>query len=255
MSNNPFGNTLDTQGLEAAGDRLGGGGTVDSDAYGAVITQAYAGESSGGAKSMTFHFKLDNDREFRETVYVTSGKEKGQKNYYERDGKKHPMPGFTTANDIALLATGVGLGEQTFEEKVVKIYDFDAKAELPQKVMVATSLLGKRVKLGILKEVVDKTKKNDSTGNYDPTGETREQNVINKVFHDASGQTVSELTQSRDPNAAGEFLGKWLDKNKGHVVNKATGAAGTAGVPGQNRPAPTAGTAPASAPKSLFGGG
>lgn len=251
-SNNPFGTLLDTPDLESQGDRLGGGGAVDSDVYGSTINAAFAGESKGGAKSMTFHFKLDNGREYKETVYVTSGKEKGQKNYYERDGKKYPMPGFVTANDIALLATGKDLGSQTFEQKVVKLYDFDAKAEVPQNVMMATSLLGKRVNLGILKEIVDKNV--DSGGGvYVPSGETREQNTIDKVFHDPSNQTVSELTKTRDTNAVGEFITGWTEKNKGQVRNKAKGAAGTAGTPG--RPAPTGGAAPKAAGPGLFGNG
>lgn len=251
QTNNPFGNTLSQEGLESQGDRLGGGGVVDSDAYGATITAAYAGQSKGGANSMTFHFKLDNGRDLRETTYVTSGKEKGQKNYYERDGKKYPMPGFVTANDIALLATGKGLDEQIFEEKIIKLYDFDAKAEVPTKVMMATSLIGLPIKLGVMKEVVDKT--TDSGGGvYVPTGETREQNVIDKVFHAKSGQTVSELTQSRNESTPGEFIGKWTDKNAGNVRNKAKGASGTTGAPG-GRPAPTGGAAAAPS-KGLFGG-
>lgn len=250
-NNNPFGDSLSQEGIESQGDRLGGGGVVDSNAYGAVITAAFAGESKGGAKSMTFHFKLDNGRDLRETTYVTSGKEKGQKSFYERDGKKYPMPGFVTANDIALLATGKGLTEQTYEEKIIKLYDFDAKAEVMTKVMMATSLVGQAIKLGVMKETVDKT--TDSGGGvYVPTGETREQNVIDKVFHATSGQTVSELTQSRDVNAAGEFLGKWTDKNAGITRNKAKGASGASGVPG--RPAPTGGAAP-TASKGLFGNG
>lgn len=252
-TNNPFGTSLNTEGLETQGDRLGGGGILDSAAYSGVITMAFADESKGGAKSMTFHVKFDNGRDYRETVYVTSGKEKGQKNFYEKDGKKYPMPGFTTANDIALLATGKGLAEQTFEQKVVKIYDFDAKAELPQNKMVATSLIGQPICLGIMKEVVDKNV-DSGGGNYVPSGETRETNVIDKVFHATSKQTVSELTQSRDVNAKGDFHDKWVEKNAGQVRNKAKGASGTAGAPGASRPAPTGGAAPKSG-GSLFGGG
>lgn len=251
MNPNPFGSSIDTS-LEQGGDRLGGFTVFDSDAYNAKIALAYAGESSGGAKSMTFHFQLEDGREYRETVYVTSGREKGQKNYYEKDGKKNPLPGYTLANDIALCATGKDLLNQTFEERVVKLYNKDAGAEVPTKVQVATSLLGQPVTLAIMKEVVDKNVDNGA-GQYVPSGETREQNVIDKAFHTESRRTVSEATGGQPAG----FLDKWVEKNKGQVRNKAKGAGGNAGAPGQaSRPAPTAG-APAGGgqTKTLFGGG
>lgn len=236
MSNNPFG-TLD-ENIEAAEDRLGGGGALDSDAYGSTITMAYAGESSGGARSLTAHFKLDDGREYRETFYVTSGKEKGQKNYYERDGKKMPLPGFTHANDLALLSTGQSLSQQEIEDRVVKLYDFDQKAEVPTKVQAVVSMIGKKVRLGILKIEENKSKRNDSTGQYDPvanddgTPAIRQINNLDKVFHYDTNKTVSEFTARLE---TAEFYDKWVEKNKGKVVNKVkplSGNAGKSGMPG-----------------------
>lgn len=249
MNPNPFGSNIKTEGLENQGDRLGGFSVLESDVYDGRIKLAYAGESKGGAKSMTFHFELDGGREYRETVYVTSGREKGQKNYYEKDGKQYPMPGFTVANDIALCATGKGLLEQTFEEKVVKLYDRDAGGEVPTKVQAATSLIGQPITLAIMKEKHDKT--TEVNGQYVPTGEFVDKNSIDKAFHTETGLTVSEATA----NKPAEFKVKWAEKNRGQVRDKSKGAPGTAGAPGQAaRPAPTAGAAPAQT-KNLFGGG
>lgn len=240
---NPFGK-LSQDGLEKTGDVLGGGGTVESGVYSGTIKLAYAGKSAGGAQSLTVHVDIGG-REHRETIYVTS---KLGNNYYEKDNKKIPLPGFTTANDLALLSTGQALSEQDIEERVVKLYDFDAKAELPTKVQAVVSLHGKEIKLGILKQIVDKNQKNDA-GDYVPTGETREENVIDKVFHAETGKTVSEFVNKI---AEAEFLPKWEEKNKGNTRNKAKGAAGKTGAPGR---APSAGgSAPAAgSSKSLFG--
>jgi hypothetical protein len=244
-ANNPFGG-LNTDDLEQSGDFLGGGGAIDSGIYTGTIKLAYAGVAKSGARSLTVHVDV-NGREYRETLYVTSGTEKGCKNYYEKNGKKSPLPGFTTANDMALLSTGQPLSEQELEEKVVKLYDYDAKAEVPTKVQAVTSMMGKQITLGILKQVVDKNKKNDTTGAYEPTGETREENVIDKVFHTESGRTVTEVMAKGES----DFLGKWKERNAGTVRDRSSGAVGKVGVPGQ-RAANDGGSAKAQT-KSLFG--
>lgn len=247
MSLNPFANLGND--LEQQGDRLGGGGPLDTDAYPATIKLAFIGESSGGARSVTIHADAGG-REFRETLYVTSGREKGQKEYYERDGKKIPLPGYATVNDLCLLATGYPLSEQTFEEKVVNLYDFDERKELPTKVTAITSVMGKKVILGIQKITDDKSKKNESTGAYEPTGETRDLNAIDKVFHVESKKTVSELIAKADA----QFHDKWVAKNRGVTVMKAKGASGTSGIPGQGGGTPpAAGGAAKGGSKSLFG--
>lgn len=246
MSNNPFGN-MTSEGLEQSQDVLGGNfGVIDSGVYTGVIQTAYAGKSTGGASNMTFEIELDvNGRKhsYRETIYVTS---KEGKNYYEKDGKKSPLPGYTTANDIALLTTGQELNAQDFEEKVVKIYDYDLKAQVATSVMMAVDMVGKEITLGIQRKTVDKKAK-DSNGNYQPTGETREENSIDKAFHTESGRTVSEIVRKME---TGEFKDQWAKKFNGVVINKATGAAKT-GTPGQ--PAAAAAASGGSKPANLFG--
>ena len=245
QNSNPFGN-LGTDGLEQARDSLGGGGAIDTDSYTGTIKLAYAGASSGGARFLAVHIDLDG-REYRETLYVTN--KQGQ-NFYEKGGKKIPLPGFTVANDLALLATGYPLSGQTIEEKIASLYNFEERKEIPTKVQAVTSLMGKEITVGVLKSIVDKTKKNEQTGAYDPTGETREENNIDKVFHAETKKTVSEFTGGVE---SAEFHDKWVEKNKGQVRNKATGATGKTGLPGQAAAAPAAGGGKP-AGKSLFGG-
>lgn len=242
--NNPFGN-LSTDGLEEARDILGGSGAIDSDSYTGKIKLAYAGASSGGANFLAVHIDI-NGRDYRETLYVTN--KQGQ-NFYERGGKKIPLPGFTVANDLALLATGHPLSAQDLEEKVVQLYDFDERKEVPTKVQAVTSMMGKDITVGILKNIVDKTKKNEMSGAYEPTGETREENTIDKVFHAESKKTVSEFTGGAEKAA---FHDRWTEKNRGQVRNRAKGATGSAGLPGAAPAAPAAGK-PSGGGKSLFG--
>lgn len=229
MTNNLFGN-LTTEGLEQSRDVLGGSYILETDVYDAIIKLAYAGKSTS-SQAQSVNLILDiNGKDYRETVWVTN---KNNENYSVKDGKKIPQIGFTTIDDLCLCATGLPLNSQTVEEKVVKLYDFEAKQELPKNVQVITSILGKAVKVAIQKSKVDKTKKNDATGNYDPTGEFRDENTIEKVFHPTQLVTISEARNKKPA----EFLEKWVAKNKGVTRDKTAKDAGNAGRPGANKAA------------------
>lgn len=237
-----FGN-MTNDGLEKSGDVLGGGGVVDTAVYPAKIKMAYKIVSKGGATGIVTQFELPDGKQYSETLYVTN---KQGDIFYTKNDKKYPLPGFTTVNDIALMATGFPLSEQNVEEKVVKVYNYESKAEIPTKVPVLVDLLGKDVKLAIQRNLEDKTALNESTQQYEPTGETRDTNNIDKVFHAESNKTVTEIVEKKDA----EFLGKWAEKNDGKVRNKVKGGEGKSGAPTRSNPT-SGGTT--GKPKSLFG--
>jgi hypothetical protein len=242
-----FGN-LTENGLEEAKDVIGGGGVKESGIYSGKIKLAYAGKSRGGAQFIAIHVDLDGF-EYRETMYITN---RNGENFYlnkQDNTKKMPLPGFTTVNDLCLITTGKPLAEQDTEEKVVKLYDFDAKAEVPQNVPVLTDMIGQDITFGLIKQIEDKNVQ-DASGNYVPSGETRETNTIDKFFDPDSRMTVAEAKAEAE---TAEFIEKWDAKNTGKTRNRAKGAAGNAGksgAPGK----PAAGGAPAPK-KSLFGKG
>lgn len=235
---------LKTDGFEEEQDRLGGGGVLESDAHDAIVKLAYAGKAQhSDAQSVTVHFDI-NGFEYRETYWVTN---RNGENFYldKRDSsKKHALPGYNMVDNLCLLTTGYGLADQEMEEKVVNLYDFEEKKELPKNVMVLTSLIGKPITVGLIKQIVDKTAK-DSAGNYVPTGETREENTTDKFFHAETKRTVSEIKAKLEE--AG-FYPKWVEKNQGKVRNRAKGADGKA--VGGGAPKPSGNTTPQ---KSLFG--
>lgn len=244
-----FGN-LTNEGLEETTDRLGGFQFRATDIYPATIKAAYAGQSAGGARNVTVVVELP-DGEYSETIYVTN--KKGENWFLNQNdkSKKVPLPGFTTIDDICLVTTGKPLAEQDSEEKVVKIYDFDERKELPKAVPMLVDLIGQTLFLGIVQQTVDKNQKNESTGEYEPTGETRDENVIEKVFHDPSKMTVVEARQGATEPV---FFEKWLSKNKGNVRNKTKGADGKgaqSGRPGGG--APQSGNGGQKKTSSLFG--
>lgn len=240
-----FGN-MSTDGLEVQGDRLGGGGVVDTNYYDAVIKVAYAGKaSSSNAQSITYVLDLDG-REMRETQWITN--RNGDNFYLSKDGKntKHLLPGAEIIDELCLVTTGLPLSEQDFEEKIVNIYDFDAKKEVPTAVMVPIAIIGKDVGAAIVRQTVDKQKKEGNT--YVNTGETRDENVVEKFFHAESGRTVTEI---REGIEAPVHKPKWIEKHAGKTRNRAKGAEGKTGAPG-SKPAGAPGAAPKTTP-SLFG--
>jgi len=257
-----FGNLTD-DGLEQKEDRVGGGSfTLETDIYELTIKLAYAGKAASGAQSVQFVFEDTAGKEYRENFYVTSGSAKGGKNYYmvkdkdgKETGKKKALPGFEHVNDICLVTTDKPLSQQDTEEKTVKVYDADAKQELPKAVQVLVGLLGQKVYLAIYKRLENKSAK-DGNGNYQATAETRDVNTAEKIFHFPSKMTVKEATDGAD---APVFFDTWLEAHKGKTLDKRTikdGEAGQTGRPG--RPAgapPVSGNASSAAPerKSLFG--
>lgn len=242
---------LTTQGLEETEDRLGGGFRVlDSGSYEATIKAAYAGKSStSNAQSVTLIAQTEDGTEYRETFWVTN---RNQENFYldkNDKTKKIPLPGFTVVDDLCLVTTNKPLAEQAGEEKVINVYDPEAKKELPKAVPMLVDLIGKKVYLGIIKELRNKQAKN-AAGNYEDTADEREENVVDKIFHYPSKLTVVEARkQIQTPT----FYNAWVEKNSGQVRDRRTikdgASAGRAGRPGTP---PKAGDA-ATKTSSLFG--
>lgn len=218
-------------------DVIGASRIRESGLYPFTITTAYLSKSSGGAVALNVTLK-DEAGEVRQQVYMTSGTQKGGKNYYEKDGEKHYLPGFLIANSIALLTVGKEISELDTEEKVINVYSFDAKAEVPTKVEMVMDLLNQEVLVGLLKQTVDKNAKGDD-GKYHATGETRDENEIDKIFRASDRMTTAEI-RAEAPEAT--FASLWDQKWTGKTKTKATGAAnaGKAGAPaaagGANRP-------------------
>lgn len=219
-------------------DSVGGNGPLDSGLYKVIISMAYLTKSAGGALGLVLTFKTEDNKDVRQTLWMTSGTAKGAKNYYEKDGEKHYLPGFLHANSIALLATGKEISQLETETKVVKVYSAEAKSEVPTKVEVPMDLLNKEVILGLIRQTVDKTKKNESTGVYEPTGETRDENELDKVFRARDRMTTAEIRAQAE---SATFIDTWSAKWSGKTRDKSKGASGNAGAPaGAGAAAPAA---------------
>lgn len=213
--------------VEQESDSVGGAFLLDSGAYDMVVDLAYLSKSAGGALSLNLHLKGEGNSLIRNTLWITSGDAKGNKNTYkDREGKDQYLPGFNQANSLALLTVGKEIGDLETETKVVNLYDFDKKKELPTKVEVYTDLLNQDITVGLIKQIVDRNVKDDA-GNYVPSGQTREENEIGKLFRFSDKMTTAEI-RSEAPDAT--FLEKWKEKWTGNTRDRSSGTAASTGT-------------------------
>ena len=212
--------------IEVEKDIIGGVVRIEeTNVYNLTIELAFLKTSQSGALALETHFKTDTGANLRQTFWMCSGTAKGGKNFYmSKDGKKRYLPGFTLANDLALLTAATEIGEMSTEEKMVKMYDYVAKEEVPTKVQMFTDLVGKEIKAGIQMSIEDKNVQNDS-GEYVPSGETRNESNVDKFFRARDGLTRTEIIAGE---AESVFVGAWVEKNQGSIRNNAKGANGIA---------------------------
>lgn len=196
-------------------DTLGGFSLFESGIYEAIIKYAYLSESQSGAGAVNFEFDIDG-KTYNETIYVTNSE---GSNIWNKNGKSGYLPSFLTADGISLFATNQSLFEQKETTKEIEIYDKDAGKKLPTKVPMLLDLIGKKVKLGIIKEKVFKQEK-DANGKYVDTPETREVNKIDKVFSAKDNRTIPEV---REGVEEAQFYNDWLAKYENQIVDRTAG--------------------------------
>lgn len=187
--------------------------TLDTDVYGGVIKMIFAGQAASGARFVTLQAKLDNGKDYSETVYLSN---KEGKNTYTKDGKEYYLPGFLLINNLAIMTTGKPLMEleDGVETRTVKLYDYDAKKEVPTDVPAIVPMIGKRILIAIQEEEYEKTKRNDATKAYEGTGEYAVKNVIVKAFDPETKKTAVEMRDDKEASQHDSWLAAFKGKLK-----------------------------------------
>ena len=208
--------SVETQSIEGTG----GGFAWESGVYDATVKMVYLNQTA--SEAMWFNVILEknsgNFAELRENFCVKSGKAKGNKTYYTKDGKDYPLPGYSIANSMCVAITGESLPKcmESAEKKQVNVWNPELKKEAPTERPVIMSLVGKPVKVAVHQVIEDRQAKNDK-GEYVPTGASRTVNQC-KFFGNAEGKTAEEIT-NKEPAAR---FDKWAQKNTGTVIDKST---------------------------------
>lgn len=241
---------VDDSGIED--DFLRSGGALDTDIYLGTIKAMFT-QKAQNSKALSVITLIDfAGREVRSQVWTSN--KAGEITYKDKDtGKLKNLPGYNQMNTLALILTGKALGELDAEEKTLKLYDYDAKKELPQAVNCFVELHGMKVNVALQKQIVDKTKliAGSNPPEYEPTGEVREVNEVIKYFPADKLVTMSEVAEyikglgadidetieagkllkaiNKMPEEGGNYADKWLKANKGQTYDRSTGAKGSKG--------------------------
>ena len=212
-------------------ERIGGGGFAwESGVYDATIVMAYLNQTSSEAQWLNLILKNSEGKELKENFCIRSGKAKGNKVYYVKDGKQIPLPGYALANSLCVAATNTSLVEclkgtdkgGTVEKKTVNVWNVELKKEAPTERPVVMCLVNKPVKVAVHQEIEDRTAKG-ANGQYEPTGETRTVNKCKFFGNVESGKTAEEITKEQDAT----FFDKWATKNTGTVIDSSSKAKAT----------------------------
>jgi len=208
-------------------DSLGGYTTLESAVYPMRVKLAFITLSAGKAMALNVHFEGTKKEQLKSQFYMTSGESKGCKNWYinKKTQEKHYLPGFNQANALCLLTVGKEVSSLETSKKVINLYDPEQRKEVPTEVDMLMDLINKDIYAGVLNQLVDKREKDPNTGEYKPTGETRNENEVDKFFRAKDKLTVLEIkAKSKEP----AFMNKWVEKWSGIVKDK---TAKTNGLP------------------------
>ena len=189
---------------------------LDSGVYPMVVEMAYFSKSKGGALALNLTLQSEEFKtRVRQTLWVTSGDQKGNKNYYvDKDGNKRALPGMAQADELAKILTGKSLSDLSTEEKVIKLYNYDTKQEEPTKKEVLMDFLGERLIVGIVK-IQDNKRVQTGDGNWIDGPDKREFNEFLKFFTD-DGRTLAEKEAGE---TEAKYLAAWKEKHEGNTIN------------------------------------
>ena len=195
-------------------DKIGGKSySVPTDVYDAEISLAYLiSSASSKSRGLDLVLKINNEERSFQTYYTN----KNDEPFYidKKDNTKKALPGLlllSALTQIVLNKSFDSLGSNDFSKKTIKVWNSDAKKELPKEVDVITNLTGKKVKVAL--EQIEQNKYSDAT-------KTESKNQIVKFFND-KGYTSTELENlQKDPTTQPEFMTKWLEANKGKITDR-----------------------------------
>lgn len=223
------------QGVEVEETDFTSGRVFESGVYPVTIQYAYTRRGDTGATTLVLETTTPQGKTFTMQEGITHGKDYDYATTYKdsRTGKQVPITGYVIGNSVAVLAADKQIGELEQTNKVIEIYDFKERKVMPKEVPMLTELIGKKIVLGILKQVENKRRKG-SDGKYADINESVEVNKVQKVFN-SDGFTVAELSNGADEP---EYIIQWKKQNSGKVVNKfkeVKGSGATQGSPRTDR--------------------
>lgn len=228
--------------IQVSGDRLSGSTLLESGVYDFTIKLAYGSLSKGKASALNLLLETADHREIKQQLWVTSGEAKGRLPYYidKRTKTKKFLPGYELANDLCMMTINKPLNQTVSEDKTIMLYDYSQGKEVPTQVKMLTELIGKKIFGGVIKQIVDKNILDSTTNTYVPSGETREENEIDKFFHHPTGLTVTEAkAKIEEPKFKNDWVKRWSEVTRDKTTKLGTLPGAPAGKPNSAETAPS----------------
>jgi hypothetical protein len=199
-------------------DREAGYEPIASGVYPVKLDYAYYEESAGGALALKINVVSTDHRDvnFRQSLWLTSGRAKGKKNYYtDSEGRKRLLPDMNRANNMANILCGKDLADLQVEAKVIRLWNYEKQDTVNTKVNMVTDLIGKEFLAAVLRTVENKRVRDDND-NWVPGPEKRTFNEIDTMFN-TDGFTAKEIQSQAKERKAMDI---WERRNSGHDNNQ-----------------------------------
>jgi hypothetical protein len=210
-----FDNLEQTNDAKQQAEKVGGNFISKTGKYDGIVRMAYAVPSKS-SDSIGIRVIIDTDSgEIQETVYISY---QDGKTYKTNDkGEKIENFGFTKMKRLNYLLTGNNSIPNT-EKKTIKIYDYDAKKDVPKEMDVITEWIKKPIT--VLAVAVKEFKQKNVNGTYVDTDEVKNKMDIKAYVDFETGKTATEKENGEDA----EYIKKWLDKyTSDYVIDKTNG--------------------------------
>jgi hypothetical protein len=193
-------------------DTLGGGSLLKTNVYAGKIDAAWLTAADSGAVAINLLVTIAG-KTLRQQVFFTN---KNKEVVYEdkKTKEKKALPGYLFACSLTKLLTGKTVEKLPTEQRVISLYDYKQKKEVPTKIEALVDLHGADVLVAVEEQIVDKTTKVGTE--YKPTGETRKQNEMVKFFDATTKKTSTELAG----NADAVFHDKWVAEKADKIIDK-----------------------------------
>ena len=192
---NIFANKKPAVEAEVEDDFIGGGNVLDSDIYPAVIKYAYTDKSkSSNAHNLTLCLLVNGNIEITRQIWMTN-KDGDVTRINPKTKKEENLRGYNQVNSLCMLVVSKDISKMDVQEKTLNLYDFESKKNIPQTIECLVELHDCELQVAIQKQIVDKNSKNEATGDWEPSGETREINEFIKFYHRNRRVTLSEISK------------------------------------------------------------
>ena len=183
----------------------------ETDVYPARIDLAYFSEARSGAWMLTLHLEGTGLNQFKLKSNLVIRDREGSPTFHNRyTGQDQPLRGLAMADHLAQILTGRSLSQLKPKEKVIKLWSYEEKQEVPTKKEVFEEFIGKEIQVAL--EKIEENKRTFKNNEWVDGPDKAYKNEVRKFFN-KEGQTLAE----QKAKMPGEYLEKWRTANQGKM--------------------------------------